>query len=70
MACEKILVVTHEGVIHCIVNFLKNRRFVFSEPRLLKSFHVHNLIYGKKGLSIMQLNSIDLKQKNVLNKKL
>ena len=59
---EKILVVTHEGVIHCIVNFLKNRKFIFSESMILKPFHVHNLICSGNGLSILKLNAINLKQ--------
>ncbi len=59
---EKILVVTHEGVIHCIVNFLENRKFIFSEPLILKPFHVHHLICNENRLSIVKLNSIDLKQ--------
>ncbi len=60
---EKILVVTHEGVIHCVVNFLENRKFIFSEPLILKPFHVHDLKCIGNGLSIVKLNSIDLKQR-------
>ncbi len=58
---EKILVVTHEGVIHCIVNFLLNRKFVFSESLILKPSHVHCLVYdNRNGLSIAKLNAVNL----------
>ncbi len=57
---EKILVVTHEGVIHCIVNFLLDRKFVFSEPLILKPSHLHCLVCDQKGLSIVKLNAVDL----------
>ncbi len=57
---EKILVVTHEGVIHCIINFLKSRKFLFSEPLLLRPFYIHELVCNKNGLSIVRLNAVSL----------
>ncbi len=65
---EKILVVTHEGVIHCIINFFLDRKFVFSEPLILKPSHVHCLVYNQNGFSIAKLNAVDLAQKLSNNK--
>ena len=57
---EVILVVTHEGVIKCLVYRLSQRRFLPDEPPLLKSGYLHRLVYGNDGLQIEKINAINL----------
>ena len=57
---QTILVVTHEGVIKCLVYRLSQRRFLPDEPPLLKSGYVHRLVYGNDGLQIEKINAMAL----------
>ncbi len=47
---EKILVVTHEGVIHTLINHFLNRTFMWNEPDVIKNYHIHQLYYDKNEL--------------------
>jgi broad specificity phosphatase PhoE len=58
---ERILVITHEGVIKCIVYSLMQRRFLPQEPPLLKPEHMHTLIHDGRRLAIEQINYLALK---------
>lgn len=57
---ESILVVTHEGLIRCLIYRLLNRRYVAGEPRILRSAHLHFLVCRRDRLSVEELNSVDL----------
>jgi probable phosphoglycerate mutase len=59
-AGETILVVTHEGVIKSLIYHLSDRKFVPEEPSLIKSMHLHRLIYDGKGLQLDKLNALPL----------
>ena len=54
---EKILVVTHEGVIKCLTYRLCDRQFLPSEAPLLRSYHFHWLIYDGEGLRLKEINA-------------
>lgn len=57
---KRILVVTHEGVIKCLVYRLSGRRFLPTEPPLLSQSHLHLLIYDSEGLRIKKINAFSL----------
>ena len=59
---ETILVVTHEGVIKCLIYHLNGREFLPSEPSLIRENTIHWLCYGDTGLKIDQIN-VQLTQK-------
>ena len=64
-ACEKwkgetILVVTHEGVIKCLIYDLCGRRFLPDEPALIQPRSLHWLIHDRQGLRIEQMNALTL----------
>jgi probable phosphoglycerate mutase len=54
---EKILVVTHEGVIKCLIYRLCGRQFLRTEPPLIRDYHFHWLIHNKEGLRIEEINA-------------
>jgi len=55
-----ILVVTHEGLIKCLVYHCLGRRFLPSEPRILKSAHLHWLICDGSELQVEEINAVAL----------
>jgi len=57
---ENILVVTHEGVIKSLVYHLSSRKFLPSEPALLKSYQLHWLVHDKDGLRLEAANALAL----------
>ena len=57
---ETILVVAHEGVIKCLIYYLHNRRFLPSEPRIIKPYHLHWLLCKDRKLGIELINAIPL----------
>jgi broad specificity phosphatase PhoE len=57
---ETILVVTHEGVIKCLVYWLLGRQFLPSEPPLFKGRCLHWLRWDGKGLEIEEVNAVVL----------
>lgn len=64
-ACEKwggerILVVTHEGVIKCLLYDLCGRRFLPEEPAMIRPRSVHWLIHDQQGLRIEKMNALTL----------
>ncbi len=54
---EKILVVTHEGVIKCLIYRLSGRQFLPTEPPLIRSDHFHWLVYDREGLRLKEINA-------------
>jgi len=64
-ACEKwggerILVVTHEGVIKCLLYDLRGRRFLPEEPAMIRPRSLHWLIHDQQGLRIEKMNALTL----------
>ncbi|MGB8427281.1 MAG: histidine phosphatase family protein [Desulfobacterales bacterium] len=55
-----ILVVTHEGLIKCLVYRLLQRRFLPTEPRILKPAHLHWLVCRRGQIEIEQINAVAL----------
>ena len=58
---ERILVVTHEGVIKCLLYSLRGRRFLPEEPRLIRPRTLHWLIHDEHGLRIENMNADPLR---------
>ena len=64
-ACEKwegesILVVTHEGVIKCLLYDLCGRRFLPEEPAIIRPRSLHFIIHDRQGLRIGKMNAFTL----------
>ena len=57
---DNLLVVTHEGVIKCLVYYLCGRKFLPSEPPLLKSYRLHWLVFTRDGLQLEKVNALKL----------
>jgi probable phosphoglycerate mutase len=57
---ESILVVTHEGVIKCLVYRLLRRRFLPSETPVLRPAHLHWLMADQSGIVIDKINALAL----------
>jgi probable phosphoglycerate mutase len=57
---DNLLVVTHEGVIKCLVYYLCGRKFLPTEPRLLQSYRLHWLVFDRQGLQIEKVNALKL----------
>ena len=57
---ESILVVTHEGVIKSLVYHLCRRKFLPTEPPLLKSYQLHRLVHDRDGLRLEAANALAL----------
>ena len=57
---ETILIVTHEGVIKSILYRHCNRRFIPTEPPLLRPYHLHWLQHDAKGLRVEKINALPL----------
>lgn len=53
---ERILLVTHEGVIKCLIYHLVGRRFLPSEPPLIRGNHIHWLYHDAVGIGIDRIN--------------
>jgi probable phosphoglycerate mutase len=57
---QKILVVSHGGVIKTIINAALSRNFLPGEPSVIKPYHLHILIWENGGLGIDTLNAVCL----------
>jgi probable phosphoglycerate mutase len=57
---QNLLVVTHEGIVKCLIYYLCGRRFLPGEPAILKSYQLHWLVYGHGGLRIERINALEL----------
>jgi probable phosphoglycerate mutase len=57
---QTILVVTHEGVIKCLIYRLSRRRFLPDEPPLLKPGYLHRFVYASNELKIEAVNAMAL----------
>lgn len=57
---DTILIVTHEGVIKSLIYHLSGRHFLPDEPALIKSYHLHWLIFSNNALRIEEVNALSL----------
>ena len=57
---EKLLVVTHEGIVKSLIYHLCGRRFLPGEPAILKSYQLHRLVYDGSELQIEEINALRL----------
>jgi broad specificity phosphatase PhoE len=57
---ENILVVTHEGVIKCLVYRLLQRRYLPDERPILKPNYLHFVAHDGSGLKIEKINAMKL----------
>lgn len=53
---EKILVVTHEGVIKCLIYRLLGRRFLPTEKPIIRSHRLHWILHDGEGFRLGQIN--------------
>jgi probable phosphoglycerate mutase len=56
---QRILVVTHKGVINCLVYRILGRKFLPSEPAIIADRHLHEMVYDGS-LRIQHLNALAL----------
>lgn len=59
-AGRRLLVVTHEGVIKCLLYHLAGRRFLPTEAALIRPYHLHRLVWDQNGLRLQQVNALAL----------
>ena len=57
---ENVLVVCHEGVIKCLLYHLLERKFLPEEPKVLKNFYLHLLVFKENNLNLEQVNNLAL----------
>jgi len=58
---ENILVICHEGIIKCLLYSLSKRRFLPSEPKLIKGYQLHLLRAEADKLLLEQANALPLR---------
>ena len=51
-----ILVVTHEGVVKSLIYHLYGRKFLATEPAIIKRYQLHRLAHDQNGLRMEALN--------------
>ena len=57
---NNILVVTHEGVIKSLIYHLCSRKFLATEPPIIKPYQLHILAHDPNGLRLEALNAMAL----------
>jgi len=57
---NRILVVTHSGVLKCLIYHLTGRRFLPDEPPLIRPYHLHWLQITSDGLALDRVNALAL----------
>ena len=57
---ESILIVSHEGVIKCLLYDILGRRFLPEEPAMVRPRSLHRLICDRRGLRIEKMNALSL----------
>jgi len=56
MRGKRVLVITHGGVIRCLLYRLCDRKFLPDEPVLIKPYRLHWLSYNGAGFEVQRLN--------------
>jgi probable phosphoglycerate mutase len=57
---DTIMIVTHEGVIKSLIYQLSGHNFLPGESALIKSYHLHWLIFSNNALQIKKINAFQL----------
>ena len=57
---KNTLIITHEGMVKCLIYGLSGRKFLPSEPPLIQSNHLHWVVCHGRDLSIEQINACHL----------
>lgn len=60
---DQILVITHEGVIKCLIYGLMGRKFLPTEPSILNSWHLHRIRYDNQRLQVEKINALAIAEK-------
>jgi probable phosphoglycerate mutase len=60
---ENILVITHEGVIKCLIYRLFGRQFLPTEPSILNSWDLHRIRYENQRFQIEKINALAISGK-------
>lgn len=61
---ENILVITHEGVIKCLVYRLIGRQFLPTEPSILNPWSLHQIRYENQRFQVDKINALAIFGKN------
>jgi len=61
---ENILVITHEGVIKCLIYRLTGRQFLTTEPSILNPWSLHRIRYENQRFQIDKINALAISGKN------
>jgi probable phosphoglycerate mutase len=54
---ETLLVITHQGVIACLINRLCGRQFLPTEPPLVNPYHLHWITHDERGFRVEGINT-------------
>ena len=57
---ERILVITHQGVMKALLYRLCGRRFLPEEPKIVNPYHLHGITARKGALELTELNALAL----------
>jgi probable phosphoglycerate mutase len=57
---QTVLVVAHGGVVASLLQWLSGRKWIASEPRLLRAHHLHWLTSDGSDLLLEKINAVDL----------
>ena len=57
---RRILVVTHEGVLKCLIYHLAIRDGCGQKPERMAAGHLHHVVHGDQGLVLRRMNAITL----------
>jgi probable phosphoglycerate mutase len=66
---KKILVVTHNGVLKCLLYHLSQRPFLPDEGPLIRPFHLHWLQATPKGIALKEINALALQPVKSIEKR-
>jgi probable phosphoglycerate mutase len=61
---DQILVITHEGVIKCLIYGLVGRRFLPTEPTILNPWNLHRIRYENQRFQIEKINALAISGKS------
>ena len=61
---DQILVITHEGVIKCLIYGLMGRQFMSTKPSILNSWHLHRIRYDNQRFQVEKINALAISGEN------
>jgi probable phosphoglycerate mutase len=62
---DQILVITHEGVIKCLIYGLMGRQFMPAEPPILNSWHLHRIRYDNQRFQVEKINALAIADEKI-----